>query len=226
MDATQPWARQPKEPALWHERFQRYLYLGPARSLIAVYRAEAKSEKSAAERARARNVPGAWFAAVKRWNWHVRAEAFDDAERKRRDELYAARADEILQSGFAQRFARIAELNRLAELLQAEIWTEDKRWLPDVKQIGSGEDAERVDLVRFNASAIQQYRETLEDIAIEMGERKRDVKLSGSIGVAQITADDMARAAAEAKAWETQFGGRTVSDGTLNAAPAMQIENE
>lgn len=205
MDATQPWARQPKEPALWHERFQRYLYLGPARSLIAVYRAEAKSEKSAAERARARNVPGAWFAAVKRWNWHVRAEAFDDAERKRRDELYAARADEILCSGFAQRFARIAELNRLAELLQTELYTEDKRWLPDVKQIGGGDFAERVDIVRFNAAVVEQYRQTLEDIAIEMGERVRGVKVSGSLGIAQMTADDLAKAADEADAWEQQM---------------------
>lgn len=194
MDATQPWARQPKEPALWHERFQRYLYLGPARSLIAVYRAEAKSEKSAAERARARNVPGAWFAAVKRWNWHARANAFDDAERKRRDELYAARADEILQSGFAQRFTRIAELNRLAELLQAELFTEDKRWLPDAKWIG-GEFGERVDIVRFNSAVVEQYRQTLEDIAIEMGERLRGVNLSGKVAVAQVSLDDILAAA-------------------------------
>ncbi len=199
MDATQPWARQPKEPALWHERFQRYLYLGPARSLIAVYRAEAKSEKSAAERARARNVPGAWFAAVKRWSWHVRAEAFDDAERKRRDELYAARADEILQSGFAQRFIRIAELNRLAELLQTELYTEDKRWLPDVKQIGGGDFAERVDIVRFNAAVVEQYRETLEDIAIEMGERVRGLNLSGKVAVAQVSLDEILAAADEVK---------------------------
>lgn len=193
MDATQPWARQPKEPALWHERFQRYLYLGPARSLIAVYRAEAKSEKSAAERARARNVPGAWFAAVKRWNWHARANAFDDAERKRRDELYAARADEILQSGFAQRFTRIAELNRLAELLQAELFTEDKRWLPDAKWIG-GDFGERVDIVRFNSAVVEQYRQTLEDIAVEMGERVRGMKISGSVGVVQFAADELAKA--------------------------------
>jgi hypothetical protein len=167
--------------------------------LIAVYRAEAKSEKSAAERARARNVPGAWFAAVKRWSWHVRAEAFDDAERKRRDELYAARADEILQSGFAQRFIRIAELNRLAELLQTELYTEDKRWLPDVKQIGGGDFAERVDIVRFNAAVVEQYRETLEDIAIEMGERVRGLNLSGKVAVAQVSLDEILAAADEVK---------------------------
>lgn len=205
MDATQPWARQPKEPTLWYTRFQTYLYLGPARSYIAVYRADAKSQRSAKEREGARNVPGAWFAAVKRWNWYARANAFDDAERKKRDELFRQRADEILQSGFAQRFIRIAELNRLAELLQTELYTEDKRWLPDVKQIGGGDFAERVDIVRFNAAVVEQYRETLEDIAIEMGERVRGVKVSGSLGIAQMTADDLAKAAAEADAWEQQM---------------------
>lgn len=201
MDATQPWARQPKEPALWYERFQRYVYLGPSRSLMAVYRVEAKTKKSAKERERARNVPGAWFVAVKRWDWRTRADAFDDAERKKRDALYAARSDEILQAGFAQRFTRIAELNHLAELLQAELFTEDKRWLPDAKWIG-GDAGERVDTVRFNSAVVEQFRETLEDIAIEMGERVRGVKVSGSLGIAQMTADDLAKAAAEADAWE------------------------
>lgn len=199
MDATQPWARQPKEPALWYTRFQIYLYLGPARSYIAVYRADAKSQRSAKEREGARNVPGAWFTAVKKWKWAQRAEAFDDAERKRRDDLYAARADEILSSGFAQRFARIAELNRLAELLQAELYTEDKRWLPDVKQIGGGDFAERVDIVRFNAAVVEQYRETLEDIAIEMGERVRGLNLSGKVAVAQVSLDEILAAADEVK---------------------------
>lgn len=208
MDATQPWARQAKEPAQWYDRFQRFLLLGPARSVYAAYRAEQVERANARRKnisAARSGLPKSWREQAHRWNWYARANVFDEVERKRRDELYRTRADEILTSGFAQRFARIAELNRLAELLQAEIWTEDKRWMPDVKQIGSGEDAERVDLVRFNASVIQQYRETLEDIAIEMGERVRGMKVSGSIGVAQITADDMARAAAEAKAWELQF---------------------
>lgn len=219
---TQLWERQPKEPTQWYERFQLYLYLGPARSLIAVYRAEAKSKKSAEERGRARNVPGAWFAAVKRWDWYARAIAFDDAERKKRDALYAARADEILASGFAVRFTRIAELNRLAELLQEEIWTDDKRWLPDVKQIGSGEDAERVDLVRFNTSVIEQYRQTLEDIAVEMGERVRGVKVSGSLGIAQMSADDLAKAADEADTWEQQMSGQM--DYAQSDAPTGQTD--
>jgi|GEM_PF-2392634 hypothetical protein len=207
MDATQPWERQPKEPTQLYERFQRYLLLGPARSVYAAYRAEL------AERARARQkklsitrtgLPQSWREQSKRWRWSERAQAFDEAERAKRYAAYQARADEILREGLAQRFARVEELKHLAELLRAEVLTEDKRWLPDAKWIG-GEFGERVDIVRFNSALVEQYRQTLEDLAMELGERVRGMKVSGSIGVTQITADDLARAAAEAKTWETQF---------------------
>ncbi len=196
------WARQAKEPALWFDRFQRFLLLGVTRSVYRTYivermdKATRKKQKDAVnEEISARSgLPKSWRDAAKRWNWKVRAEAFDDAERAKRDELYRARVNDILASGFAQRFARVAELNRLAELLQEEIWTDDKRWLPDVKQIGSGEAAERVDIVRFNASVIEQYRQTLEDIAVEMGERVRGVKVSGNLGLVQFAADELAKA--------------------------------
>jgi hypothetical protein len=46
--------------------------------------------------------------------------------------------------------------------------------VPDVKSIGSGEFAERVDLVRFNAALLEQFRGTLDDIAQEVGQRKQN----------------------------------------------------
>lgn len=57
-----------------------------------------------------------------------------------------------------------------------------KVWLPDVKQIGGGEHAERVDIVRFNAALIEQYRGTLDDIAKEKGERKQKMEVTGKDG--------------------------------------------
>jgi hypothetical protein len=44
-------------------------------------------------------------------------------------------------------------------------------WVPDVKQIGSGADAERVDIEHFNSAIISEYRATLDDIAKETGGR-------------------------------------------------------
>jgi hypothetical protein len=57
-----------------------------------------------------------------------------------------------------------------------------KVWLPDVKQIGGGEHAERVDIVRFNAALIEQYRGTLDDLAKETGGRKQKMEVTGKDG--------------------------------------------
>jgi hypothetical protein len=208
---SKPWERQSNEPPLWFNRFTEYLHQGTARSLIAVYRVSVKKRRVKARQG-AENVPGAWRTAIKKWQWRERADAFDAHERSRKDELYKAKADEILQSGFALRFARVHELNRLAELLQHELYTEDKRWVPDVKQIGGGEYAERVDIVHFNSAVIEQYRNTLEDIAVEMGERVRGLKVSGTLGVASITGDELAKARSDTAAFEQErFGAE--SDG-------------
>jgi len=93
------------------------------------------------------------------------------------------RREAILSSGFAQRYERVAALQDLAELLLSELLTEDKRWLPDVKQIGGGEYAERIDIVRFNSAIVEQFRKTLEDIAAEMGDRvqKQEHEVHGTI---------------------------------------------
>lgn len=88
----------------------------------------------------------------------------------------------ILQSGYALKHERIKVLNELAEMLLGEIKEVDKRWCPDVKSIGQGENAERVDIVRFNGSLIEQARKSLEDIAAELGERinRQELTLPGA----------------------------------------------
>ncbi len=205
MDATQPWARQTKEPALWFDRFQRFLLLGVTRSVYRAYIAERMEtartvkqiKKINAQAAYRSGLPQSWREQSKRWNWHERAQQFDEAERAKRYAAYQARADEILTSGLALQFARIEELKQIAELLRAEVLDEHKRWLPDAKQIGSGEFAERVDIVRFNAPLVQQLRETIADIAIEKGERTHGVKLSGKVAVAQVSLDEILAAADE-----------------------------
>jgi hypothetical protein len=57
-------------------------------------------------------------------------------------------------------------------------------WLPDVKQVGSGENAERVDIVKFNSALIAEYRSTLADLAAETGGRrqKQEVEHTGKNG--------------------------------------------
>lgn len=70
---TELWERQPEEPALWFERFQDYLTLGPERTMMAVYRrGQQKAGKGSSP-----SLPGAWARMTAAWQWPRRAEAHD-----------------------------------------------------------------------------------------------------------------------------------------------------
>lgn len=113
----------------------------------------------------------------RRYGWTERAESYDAEIDQKKTE----RANEIMQSGLALFHERVDSLKRLAVFLHKEIQETDKVWLPDVKQIGGGRDAKRVDIVRFNAPLIGEFRATLDDLAKETGGRK---------GLLDITSDD------------------------------------
>ena len=87
-----------------------------------------------------------------------------------------------IEAGYAHYPKRVQDLVALAELLLEEIYEKDKRWVPDVKQIGAGPYAERINIVRFNSPLIEQFRRTLDDIAAEMGERAKGVVVTGRDG--------------------------------------------
>lgn len=158
------------------QAFEDYFQFGPGRSLeklLGQYRA--RSAPGARPTLRLQTLK-AWSSA---FNWQQRI-----ADREA--EIARAALEKIretaTETGYAIYQQRIADLDRVAELLLEEIFTEDKRWLPDVKQIGSGKHAERVDIVRFNAALIEQYRGALGDIAAEMGERIKGIEVRGKPG--------------------------------------------
>jgi hypothetical protein len=92
-----PWLRQEGESALWFNRFQRYLDLGPKRSLLAAVQQEKsqiKAVKSTDKKPTQKQkkgvaahlsevpatkiqVPGSWKQASKHWQWVARAKAWD-----------------------------------------------------------------------------------------------------------------------------------------------------
>lgn len=191
-EVHQPWERQEGEPNLWYQRFERYRLAGPTRSLLGTVNAE-KAERGVQRRAR--STPGAWQRKFEKWNWKARAEAWDAYIAHKIASEAEAKA---LSSGYALRYKRIEKLNQLAELLLEELLTEDKRWLPDVKQIGGGEYAERVDIVRFNSPLIQQFRETLDDLAAEMGERVKGLQITGKDGEPLMPISDLVSALRQA----------------------------
>lgn len=119
---------------------------------------------------------------VKKWSsqygWQARANAYDsEIERQKTAELEARRKEAML-TGLALDYERVLKLKHLADTLAGEIWDNDGEfirdavWLPDVKSIGSGEYAERVDIVRFNKAILDEFREILNDLAKETGGRR------------------------------------------------------
>jgi hypothetical protein len=78
-----------------------------------------------------------------------------------------------MEQGLAVDHERVKALKELADTLLDELRQYDRRWVRDVKQIGSGDSAERVDIERFNASEVEQLRGLLDDIAKEKQERRQ-----------------------------------------------------
>lgn len=177
-----------------------FLRSGPGRSLPALREKYSDSDQI--------QPPTRSIGTLKRWStrysWQERAETYDvELERQKN-----ARRQEVMESGLALDFERTDELKRLAHFLIDQVYEQGKDgiyhniWLPDVKQIGSGYNAERIDIERFNAAIIDQLRGVLDDLAKETGGRQKRVdvtsagesiesalqKLAGRI--AQMTEDD------------------------------------
>lgn len=200
---SEPWAQQPQEPNKQYERFLLYLRLGPERTLHAAYVQSRLVRVARVPHAEPRSrvgVPKSWKRAFARYDWEVRAAAHDKAERDIVTAEYDRRRQEVLSSGYAIDFERIAKLKELAVLLWDELSADTKRWLRDVKGIGNGDKFERVDIERFNAPLIEQFRSTLDDIAKERGDRKQ--KVEADVRHHEVTSDQMAEARKRAHEYE------------------------
>lgn len=119
----------------------------------------------------------------KTYDWSGRATEYDAAWEERKN----AERQRVMNDGLALDYRRVKKLFKLAAFLEQQMYEQDDDdvyhniWMPDVKSIGSGEFAERVDIERFNAAIVEQFRKTLEDIAKEVGGRvaKTDLTSGG-----------------------------------------------
>jgi len=161
--------------------------MGTSRTLLGAVHAE-EAQKGSKRPSKA--LPGAWRRASEQWNWIARAEAYDAHLRAEHEKSQAAlrkmAEDEkarILSEGYALIHARVKTLDGITRRLIGYLDDEDNVWLPDVKSIGTGPNAQRVDLVRFNDALFSEIRGYLGDIASEMGERVKTTKQehSGSL---------------------------------------------
>lgn len=116
-----------------------------------------------------------------KFDWQSRAALYDAEIERQKDEQAKAN----MQKYLALDYWRVQKLVELADFLEKQLYEQGTDllgnpvyhniWVPDVKQVGSGEFAEKVDIERFNAPLISEYRATLDDIAKETGGRvKKD----------------------------------------------------
>lgn len=77
--------------------------------------------------------------------------------------------DLALKSGYAQVSVRVQKLGELAERLQTMIADDDKVWQKEFKMVGK----DMVETIKFNNALLKEYRDTLGDIADEMGARTK-----------------------------------------------------
>lgn len=157
-----------------------YLRMGPGRSLQKLHQIYTESTPEQPSTKDLRTLKE-WS---RRYDWQSRSALYDTAI----DEQKTALAQDAMQTGLAATYERVLILKRLAATLSAEIWQRDGSlvpgnvWLKGAKQIGAGPLAERVDLIRFNAPLIEQFRGVLDDLARETGGRKQQLEHSGPGG--------------------------------------------
>lgn len=176
-EQQQIWERMEGESPLWYRRFERYRLMELVRSIAAVF----QEEETERNREKPRTKPtGDWYEIAKQWQWEERAAAWDAYQDEQLEKQILAERKKVLKSHYALMHKRVQELDELATLLRKEIHEKEKYYLTDVKQIGYGEFAERVDLEVFNDKLISEFRATLTDIAAEMGERvkKQEVRVT------------------------------------------------
>lgn len=161
------------------EAFADYMALGPDRSLPKL----AKAYKT-----RIGPVATKQLSTLLKWStdfgWQDRLKALHAEQASRLAEAETDEKIRVLQEGFALRHKRVEALNRLAGKLLEDL-DGDRLWVTDVKQIGGGENAERVEVERFNAAEMQEFRALLDDITKETGERVKTEKreVSGALAV-------------------------------------------
>lgn len=181
-----------------------YLRLGAGRSLSKLL---AKYQKKKPTKTY-QNLPATdSLATLKEWSisfeWQQRSSIYDSELEKLRNE----KKREEFDSGLALDYERISKLKSLASRLERDF--PKRMWLDDVKSIGSGEFAERVDLIRFNSALVEQYRGVLDDLAKETGGRKTKTE-NINIDLSKLTDDQLARVSAGEDVMQVVLSGYIV----------------
>lgn len=156
-----------------------YLRMGPGRSLAKLLERYQNATDSP---------PTKRLKTLKDWSryygWQDRVVEYENELERQKTEYRR----QVMESGYALDYERVDELKDLAILLIDQLYERNesddlhKLWLPDVKQIGAGEFAERIDIVRFNSALVHELRGVLDDLAKETGGRVEKQEITGEGG--------------------------------------------
>jgi hypothetical protein len=158
------------------------------------------------------------------FSWVERANRFDVIQEEKDKAAYEARRKQLMEAGLALAHERIGELETIYERLKKDFQVDANLWLPDRKGIGSAENFETVDIVRFNAPIVDQMRGTLDDIAKEVGGRinKTDITSKGKelVNLTDKTDEQLRSSLTDLAAiLVANAGGEVVQPGNGDAAP-------
>lgn len=167
-----------------------WLRLGPGRTipaLLAQYQDRSSFVRGFKPPSTSKKTLETWSS---RYSWPERAREYD----AQWDAMQTEERERELAIGLALDFERVRKLKRLADFLEAQIYELSEPdpltgqqhyhnvWCPDVKVVGHGDAAEAVDIERFNSALFTQYRETLNDLAKEVGGRVQKQEMTGKDG--------------------------------------------
>ncbi len=192
-----PYDRQLGEPAKWYGRFHAYLLLGSGRSLYQAYRQEREGRGATWRGKRGDSgVPKSWRLVAEKWDWEVRAAAWDNA--KRDDELaeWSRRRDELRQKQWDLSQSLLDKVQQMLVFPLAKTERRDE----------GGQTVTEVYPSRWNIGDAARLLDTAAKVGTQaLGPEAS--QLPASPDELPITADELAAARVAVADWETQTFG-------------------
>jgi hypothetical protein len=162
MSERKPWDKRDDETQKSYRAFQMYLRMGP----------HDRTLKKVHDRIYGTDVNN--FPSVRKWSakydWTSRVSEYDQHVEEKRRKKY----EEEMMEGLSHAGARVEKLKKLHDRLEEEL--KDHLWLEDVKMSAHGD--EKVRIRKYNGTLVKDYLRVLDDIAEEVGGRKKKVDVT------------------------------------------------
>src|SRR5262249_553496 len=92
-----------------------------------------------------------------------------------REQLEAEATDE----GLARKGVRVRRPAKVGERVEEDFYENDRLWVQEPKQVGT----QVLDVEKFNAAEVKEYRGLLDDIARELGDRRTRIDMTTKVDV-------------------------------------------